>query len=60
MTPTGLIIWIIAMAIMTIVVLTIGTLAAAGIIGGSSDAEPRPQGEGEEDTAARPAPARAA
>ena len=64
MTPTGHIIWIIAMAIMTIVVLTFGTLAAAGIIGGSSDdtsgSEHRQPGEGEDDSAAQPDQALAA
>ena len=64
MTPTGHIIWIIAMAFMTIVVLTVGTLAAAGIIGRSSDdssgAETRQAGEREEDSAAQQDQARAA
>jgi len=46
MTDNGYLIWIIAMAIMTIFVLTIGTLAAAGMLTREKreeDARPRPE-----------------
>jgi hypothetical protein len=55
MTITGYLIWIVAMAFMIIAVLTIGTLAAAGMLEGRPKADAgRPAGDTEHDDADQP------
>ena len=52
MSDLGYFIWLIAMAIAIVAVLTIGTLAAAGLLGRDKESRPEPEPHHE----ARPAP----
>lgn len=51
MSENGYLIWMVAMAVMIVAVLTIGTLAAAGLLGRSEDTA---EGQARDDEERRP------